>query len=284
MRLAVPRRGTGPGESKALNVLAFDIETVPDVEAGAAVHQLEGLDEEGVGKALLALRRQETGNDFLPLHLHRIVAIAVVLRSGDQLHIRSVGDAEATEAELLARFFDGLERYRPTLVTWNGGGFDLPVIQYRCMVHGVVAADYWRSDEDFRFNNYRNRYHERHTDLMDVLSGFQVRAAARLDSLAATLGLPGKIGMHGAEVWREHLAGNLDGIRSYCEVDALNTYMLYLRFEHIRGHLSARGFAEESQRVRDLLVASEANHWRDFLSQWRTKEEWCAAPKGSGGA
>ena len=264
-----------------MNVLAFDIETVPDVESGAALYGLEGLDEESMGKAGMELRRQETGNDFLALHLHRIVAIAVVLRTRDQLHVRSVGGTEAGEAEILTRFFEGLERYRPTLVTWNGGGFDLPVIHYRSMVHGVAAPDYWRSDDEFRYNNYRNRYHDRHTDLMDVLSGFQPRATVRLDSLAMMLGLPGKIGMQGADVWREYLSGDLEGIRAYCEVDALNTYLLYVRFEYIRGHLSASQFAEECRRVAHLLDSEETEHWREFLEQWRSKDAWCVVPHAS---
>lgn len=258
-----------------MNVLTFDIETVPDVDSGAEIYGLEGLDADDVGKALMQLRRQEVDTDFLPLHLHRVVAIAFVLRVESDLHIFSLGDLEADEGELLSRFFDGLSRYRPTLVTWNGGSFDLPVINYRSMLHGVAAPDYWRNTEDFRFNNYRNRYHERHTDLMDVLSGFQARAAVRLDALASALGLPGKLGMHGGDVWREHQKGNIGGIRAYCEVDALNTYLLFLRYQQIRGQLSAGSFAQECDRVRAELLSSEKLHWQSFLSHWRSQHAWC---------
>src|SRR5947208_7804359 len=70
----------------------------------------------------------------------------------------------------MRRFFEGIERYTPQLVSWNGGAFDLPVLQYRALMHGVGAARYWDwgdDDRDFRFNNYLARFHTRHLDLMD---------------------------------------------------------------------------------------------------------------------
>ena len=61
-----------------MNVLAFDIETVPDVEGVLVTLDLAGVNDEEVANALFALRRQENGSDFLRLHLHRIVAISVL--------------------------------------------------------------------------------------------------------------------------------------------------------------------------------------------------------------
>lgn len=261
-----------------MNLLAFDIETVPDVDNARSAYGLDGLDDEGVANALFQMRRQQTGSDFLKLHLHRVVAISVVLRTGDSVRVWSLGSADSPEEELLRRFFEGLERYSPTLVSWNGGGFDLPVLQYRSLVHGVQAPHYWESGDnarEFRFNNYRNRYHDRHTDLMDVLSMFQARATVPLEEIASTLGLPGKMGMHGGAVWGKFVANEHEAIRNYCETDALNTYLVHLRFELIRGNLTQRRFAEECALVRDTLTESGAPHWREFLEQWRTRDAWC---------
>src|SRR5690606_30685985 len=163
--------------------------------------------------------------DFLPLAQQRIVAVSIVLRSRDALHVYSLGAADAPERELVQRFFDGLDRYRPELVSWNGTGFDLPVLNYRALRHGVSAARYWDTgdgDREFRFNNYLGRYHWRHVDLMDVLAGYQHGGRASLEQMALLLGLPGKLGMSGDRVWGCYQRGELDAIRAYCETDALN--------------------------------------------------------------
>ncbi len=173
--------------------LVFDIETVPDVELGRRLYNLDGLADEQVARAMFAQNRAASGSDFLPHEQHRVVAIACALRTREQFRIWSLGDESASEAELIARFYDGVEKYTPTLVSWNGGGFDLPVLHYRALKAGVQAPRYWETgDEDttFRYNNYLSRYHWRHLDLMDVLSGHHARARASLADMAALLGLP----------------------------------------------------------------------------------------------
>jgi len=256
-----------------MNLFVFDIETVPDVENGRRLHQLEGLSDKEVADVMFHLRRQETGgSDFLRLHLQRIVAISVVFRGRDAIKVWTLGEPDAPEAELIQRFYEGIERYTPTLVSWNGGGFDLPVLHYRALLHGVTARRYWENgseDQSFRWNNYLSRYHERHTDLMDVLAGFQPRANAPLDEIATLLGFPGKLGMSGAKVWDCYLAGGIEDIRNYCETDVLNTYLVYLRYELMRGRLDGKGYAAELQRVRDGLAHEDKPHFNEFLAAWK---------------
>jgi predicted PolB exonuclease-like 3'-5' exonuclease len=227
------------------NLFVFDIETIPDVAGGRRLYGLDDLDDGNAAAAMFHIRSQEAGgSEFLRHHLHRIVAISVVLRTADRFKVWSLGEVEATEEELLRRFFDGVDRFTPVLVSWNGSGFDLPVIQYL------------------------SRYHERHTDLMDVLSGYQPRAVARLDEIATLLGLPGKMGMSGEKVWESYQAGNIVGIRNYCETDVLNTYLVYLRFELIRGHLTEADYARECRRVREELAIGDKPHLHEFLQAW----------------
>lgn len=256
-----------------MNVFVFDIETVPDVENARRIHDLEGLSDKHVADIMFQKQREQSGSEFLRHHLHRVVAIAVVLRSGDRFKVWSLGDVDADEKELIQRFFDGIERYSPTLVSWNGGGFDLPVLHYRSLLHGLAAPRYWETGEDetsFRYNNYLNRFHYRHTDLMDVLSGYQARASARLDDLATLMGFPGKLGMDGSKVWDCYRDGDLRSIRNYCETDALNTYLLYLRFELIRGRLTPSGYESECDRVREELSNADQPHFAQFLQAWST--------------
>lgn len=254
-----------------MTLFVFDIETVPDVAAGRKLYGLSGLSDADVAEAMFQLRRQKTGNDFLPHHLQRIVAISAVLRTRDQFKVWSLGTLESSEKELITRFYDGLERYTPTLVSWNGGGFDLPVLNYRTLATGVQAARFWDQGEDdpaFKWNNYISRYHARHTDLMDLLAMYTGRANAPLDEMASLCGFPGKMGMSGDKVWGAYLNGELGAIRDYCETDVLNTYLVYQRFELMRGHLSESAYAEDCALVRAALVAENKTHLNEFLQNW----------------
>jgi 3'-5' exonuclease len=254
-----------------MHCFSFDIETIPDVETGRRLWPFEGLSDGEVATAMAFMRQQATGSEFLPLHLQRIVAISVALRTGDTFRVWSLGDRESGEAELVQRFFDGIERYAPDLVSWNGSGFDLPVLQYRALKHGIQAPRYWETgdtDRDFRYNNYLSRFHWRHLDLMDVLSGFQSRGRASLDQVAVMLGFPGKLGMSGDKVWECWLDGGIDLIRNYCETDVLNTWLVYLRFEHMRGKLDAADLLREFALVRSAIGAMHAPHLDEFLAAW----------------
>ena len=256
-----------------MNVLAFDIETVPDVDSGRRILGLDGLGDTEVARIMRQRQQQASGTDLMRHHLNRVVAIAVVLRTGERLRVWSLGDTESTESELVVRFFDGIERYSPNLVSWNGSGFDLPVLHYRALLHGVTAPRYWESggdDQSFRWNNYLNRFHERHTDLMDVLAGHQPRAFAPLDEIATMLGFPGKLGMDGSGVWDAYAAGEIERIRAYCEIDALNTFLVYLRYELIRGRLVQAAYECERKLVLDSLGDDPRAHLADFLQAWES--------------
>jgi predicted PolB exonuclease-like 3'-5' exonuclease len=254
-----------------MHCFSFDIETIPDTEFGRRMWDLEGLSDEDVGTAMTFLRQQQTGSDFLPLHLHKVVAISVAFRSGDGFRVWSLGERDADEAEIIGRFFEGIERYSPELVSWNGSGFDLPVLHYRALRHGIQAPRYWETgdnDREFRYNNYLGRFHWRHVDLMDVLAGYQMRGRASLDQVATMLGFPGKLGMSGDKVWSRWLEGGIDEIRDYCETDVLNTYLVFLRFEFMRGHLDAAGLAREYEVVRSTLRSMDRPHLNEFLGAW----------------
>jgi hypothetical protein len=254
-------------------ILAFDIETVPDV---AGLRLLHGIDERvadhDVAEFAFRERRARTGSDFLPLHLQRVVAIACALRDEDSFRCWALGGADADEAELIGRFFEGIEKFTPQLVSWNGSGFDLPVLHYRSMVHGVAAPRYWEmgdEDKDFRYNNYLNRFHMRHVDLMDVLSLYQNRGQAPLDEMARLLGFPGKLGLDGSKVWDAYVSGGIESIRNYCATDAANTYLIFQRFQLIRGVCDEKRYRSEIDLVRDTLAKSAEPHWREFIDRWR---------------
>lgn len=252
--------------------LIFDIETIPDTNG---IRQLLDLhvdaSDDDVAKIAFHQRRQQTGTDFLPLHQQRVVAISCALREGDHFKVWTLGAPDEPEGQLIQRFFDGIEKYTPNLVSWNGGGFDLPVLHYRGMIHGVQAPRYWDmgdDDREFKWNNYISRYHMRHLDLMDLLAMFNARANAPLNAMAQLCGFPGKLGMDGSKVWDAFQAGEIEAIRNYCETDVVNTYLVYMRFQLMRGQLNAQTYAEEVSLVRTTLSSYSASHWQEFLAAW----------------
>ena len=253
------------------NVFAFDIETVPDVEFGRRLHGLDGLTDKQVGYVMQTRQREQTGSEFLSLEQQRIVAISIAMRARDGFKVWSLGEPDSGEEELVRRFFDGIERLSPTLVSWNGAGFDLPVLHYRALRHRVQAHRYWEmgdEDQSFRWNNYISRFHWRHVDLMDVLSGFQGRGRVGLDKMAQLLGFPGKLGMSGEQVWDAHLEGRAEDIRNYCETDVVNTYLIYLRFELMRGRLTHEEHDRELDVVREALRESPKAHLQEYAHAW----------------
>jgi len=253
-------------------ILVFDIETVPDIAGIRRVHDVPAeLADADVMAWYGNYRRAQSGSDFAPLYLQRVVAIGCVLRESTSLRVWSLGETSDPEPELIRRFFDGIERYTPQLVSWNGGAFDLPVLQYRALIHGVAAARYWDwgdDDRDFRFNNYLARFHTRHLDLMDVLAMYQPRAYAGLDAMARLAGFPGKLGVGGSAVAVAIAAGRLAEVRNYCECDVMNTYLLYLRFRLMRGEIDAGEYDTEIAVVRDKIAALGVPHWQAFRDAW----------------
>ena len=257
------------------NVLIFDIETVADVAAYRLLnHPSQELDDATLYRMMCSERLAETGSTFMRHHLHKIVAISVAMKTAQGLKIWSLGDEASSEYEIVQRFFQGIDKYAPTLVSWNGSGFDLPVLHYRALFHGINAQRYFEigdHDKDYKFNNYQNRYHWRHIDLMDVLSSYQARSVASLDEVAKLCGFPGKLGMDGSKVWDAYHVGRLKDIRDYCETDAANTYLMYMRFRMMSGALDADEYEVEIKRIKHYLAAQteEKQHWAEFVAAWR---------------
>jgi 3'-5' exonuclease len=252
--------------------LVFDIETIPDAQGIRALLDISNdISDEDVVNLALHQRRQQNGTEFLPLHLHKVCAISCALRQGDHFSIWTLGDEASSEKEMIQRFYDGIEKYTPQIISWNGSGFDLPVLTYRGLIHGVNASRYWdlgEDDKDFKWNNYISRYHMRHLDLMDLMALYGGRANAPLDDLAKLCGFPGKLGMDGSKVWEAYNTGKLKEIRDYCETDVANTHLVYLRFQHMRGHLTSEAYARELDLVRETLAGYQGEHWDAFLKAW----------------
>jgi len=229
------------------NVIVWDIETVPDLKGFAAANGHVGKSDDEV--------RAELGDKF-PKHIyHSIICIgALVARQEeggpwivDALGAPHVG--ERSEKELIASFVEKIAQLSPQLVTFNGTSFDLPVLRYRAMVHGVAAPG-------LSLRPYFNRYTEDAVDLCDVLSSFGSQAKATLHELCRVMGLPGKPdGMTGADVEKYFRDGHVREIAEYCESDVLNTYRVWLRYERFRGRLSQADFGASEANLVEFVRA-----------------------------
>ena len=219
-------------------------------------------------------RKDKGQSDFVPLHLQRILVISCVFRNAEGLRVHSFVDRDgSSEGKVIQTFFNTIEKHVPQLVSWNGGGFDLPVLNYRGLKHGVVADKYWDlgdDDREFKWNNYISRYHMRHLDLMDLLAMYQPRGAAPLDAMAKLCGFPGKLGMDGSQVYPQYLAGRLEDIRRYCETDVVNTYLLYCQYQKMRGGFTEAEYTQEIAFVKETLdtLAPAEPHWQEYLAAW----------------
>jgi 3'-5' exonuclease len=228
------------------NIVVWDLETVPDLKGFAVANGCAGKTDKEIRAAM---------GDKFPKHIyHSIVCIGALIAQQEEdwwkvgaLGAPHVGDR--SEKKLIAAFVDRIAELTPQLVTFNGNSFDLPVLRYRAMVHGVAAPGLFARP-------YFNRYKEDAVDLCDVLGSFTSQAKASLHEVCAVKGLPGKPeGMSGAEVERYYREGRIREIADYCESDVVNTYRLWLRYELFRGRLSYDAFQASELNLLDLLRA-----------------------------
>jgi predicted PolB exonuclease-like 3'-5' exonuclease len=256
-------------------VLVFDIESIPDVDGLRALRgaPADATDAQ-VYEAWLNERKDKGQSDFAPLHLQRVLVISVVFRNAEGLRVHSFVDRDGqSEGKVIQNFFHAIEKHVPQLVSWNGGGFDLPVLHYRGLRHGVEASKYWdmgEDDREYKWNNYISRYHMRHLDLMDLLAMYSPKNNAPLDALAKLCGFPGKLGMDGSQVYPQYLEGRLEDIRRYCETDVMNTYLVYCRFQKMRGGFTESEYEQEISFVKETLghLAPTESHWQEYLTAW----------------
>lgn len=264
-------------------LMVFDIETVPDSKIGVSnLIPHRELDEASIMEAMIQSHKQQQSingikypSGMLPLYMHKVVAISVLVRSKDKILVWSLGDEDSSEKEIISRFFTGIDKYSPELISWNGTGFDLPVLNHRALMHGIPSSKYWDQgvlDSNYKWNNYLNRYHQRHTDIMDMLAMHQPRANAPLNDIAVEIGAPGKMGLSGSMVMDMYKIGDIATIRNYCETDVLNTYLVYLAFSRIRNHNSEHSLEEEHLVLKDYLERENKPHFNEFLDSWNRNE------------
>ena len=218
--------------------LVFDIETRIDKSLLRAIYRPgDATDDEAAYESVRRELIDERGSDFLPISFHVPICI-VVGAIGDDLKLDRIDVLTAgsvSDRELAKQFWARVESVDGPLVSFNGRGFDLPVLELQALRHGIAAPRYFNER-----NGQRYRYSDRHYDLYDFLSNSGVhRIRGGLDLLCSLLGLPGKGAVRGRDVQSLWEAGRLDEIQRYCRRDVIQTYLLFLRVERMRGRITA---------------------------------------------
>lgn len=253
----------------------FDLETLPDLERGRLLLGVDANTSDAQVRVALGQRYaradQEWSEAFIKAPLHRIACIGALYAQRDDkrgaLTIARAGVGHIglrNERELVASFLESLgEMPAPQLIGFNSSSFDLPVLRYRAMAHGLSAAvihggngrDYWY------------RYGRDHIDLCDFISAFGASARPSLMELAALCGFPGKLqGIDGSRVEQMVAEGFIDDVATYCEADVLTTYFVFLRYLLIIGEVSEQAYFSSVKNA--LAVLEQRSEKRTLLQPY----------------
>lgn len=266
---------SGQERKSQVSYLIFDIETIAD---GDLVSKIRYPNEElSAADALARYRTQlieDTGKDVLPVTFMLPISVAVAKVDADyKLQDVAVLDSPKFRPHVIVRhFWQGWNGYgRPTLVSFNGRGYDLPVLELAAYRFGYPVPA-WFNVEARTYEQARNRYNaQAHLDLLDLLSNFgATRLSGGLNLLANLIGKPGKTGVDGSQVQGLYEAGEVVAINDYCRCDVLDTYFVFLRTRVLLGKLTI----DDEHRL-----VNEAKAWlqeqgetipayRTYLSHW----------------
>jgi 3'-5' exonuclease len=266
-------------------VWAFDLEWVPDPLAGRVLHSLpESLSDSQVLEEMWRAggASEDDPTPFLKTVVCRIVSIAVVER-----RVRAEGESptlnllslprdpknpdESREVALIGTFLEALGKHQPQLVGFNSRDSDLKILIQRGVVLGLRAADFARRPEKpWLGTDYFVRGSDWNVDLKEIVGGWG-KSVPSLHEIAVQSGIPGKLDVDGNDVAKLWLAGRLDEIVAYNEMDALTTYLVWLRLAHFAGHFTNAQYAEEQTRVRTLVdreISGGKTHLARYLEEW----------------
>lgn len=187
-------------------------------------------DVEAIVDPTLPTYTPKPGGDAFPAAPYWQVACIGMLSADSELRTTRIGVVKAAgEAAILRGFAGYVDDKQPDLVTFNGRGFDLPVITARCLRHGIPFERRFQRDVSYRYTT------DGHMDVADFLSDYGAGRAATLDVWSKLIGLPGKMDVAGADVATLIADGRIEDVETYCMTDVVSTWALALRTELVRG-------------------------------------------------
>jgi 3'-5' exonuclease len=270
----------------AVHYLVFDTESVADAELVAKLrYAKEGLSP---GEAVRRYRdelMEKYESDFIPYSFQMPIAV-VVGKVTAEFRLEDVvvlDDPQFRPHVITENFWRGWEKYhRPTLVSFNGRGFDLPLLELAAFRYGVSMPGWFQAAGKSSYDQPRNRFNiAAHIDLCELLTNFgSTRFNGGLNLAANILGKPGKMAVQGDMVQDMYDAGRLAEINDYCRCDVLDTYFVFLRTRVLLGQLALEAeqqlIAETKQWLESKADGSPAfrlylDHWGDWPNPWTTQ-------------
>jgi len=263
-------------------LFVFDIETIPDIDVVKNLcHVSENSSVDQLRDQLKEYHLDITDgkNDFPRQLFHQVACVSFVSADIERFggyeryhlqEIRSGGSISSDEHEIVNGLFRFLEKRKSRLISFNGRTFDLPVLKYRALKHSIDIG--WLYKDGDKWNSYTSRYStDWHCDLLDVLSDFGLSARIKLREVCAILDIPCKYDIDGSNVQSLYDKGMIGYIRNYCEIDAIITYIVYLRYAFISGRITKQSYKKS---IEDLIVyiekeRLERSHLGEFLDKWR---------------
>lgn len=265
------------------NVVVFDIEWVPDPMSGRRIYKLP---ETASDDEVLEVMWREGGatpedpRPYLKTVMCRIVSIAAVVRkrqhskvSLELVSLPGQHEGMQSEGKLIRQFLEAVGNLGAQLVGFNSLNADLPILFQRALVNRVTAPTFChRPEKPWEGADYFARYSDFNIDLKNEIGGFG-KGTPSLHELAASLGIPGKMGINGADVvdlWR---SGNFRKIVEYNQFDALSTYLVWLRTAYFSGRLTEDSFVHEERLLESLLhqeIAQGSKHLEQYLDAWKS--------------
>ncbi len=268
------------------NVWAFDAEWVPDPDAGRLLYDLPAdMPDREVFHEMWRVNgaTEEKPRPFLKYALSRVVSIAMVTRSQDQLGKVTLNlrvqprdpenPEDCSESVILSRFLESVGKRQPQLVGFNSTGSDLPIFIQRGIINGITAAGFCkRPDKPWEGYDYFSRASEWNVDLMSAI-GEWGKARPSLKEMAVLSGIPGKMeGFDGDSVAEAWLDGDIKRIAQYNQHDAVTTYLVWLRIAHFAGFFSDEQYRNEQDLVRSMLEektkSPENEHLAAYVQEW----------------
>lgn len=255
--------------------LLFDVESVAD---GDLIAKTRYPSIELSAESAIAKFRNEllstSGRDFIPFTYHLPIAVVVAKLRADfsLVEIVSLDAPEHRPHVITKHFWTGWEAYeQPTWVTFNGRGFDIPLMEHAAFRFGVSAPQ-WFNLMAKSFEQKRNRYNlQSHMDLHDVLTNFGATwYRGGLNLAASLIGKPGKMDVQGDMVYDLFLQGRIEEINEYCRCDVLDTYFVFLRCMVMMGRINLDQEGALVAAARELLEREASLHpaYQSYLDQW----------------
>lgn len=264
-----------PPVQPAVRYLVFDLETVAD---GQLVSRLRyGAEKLSAEEAVARYRgelMEKYESDFIPYTFQIPVSAAIAKVASDYRLIDLVvlDEPQFRPHVITEHFWRGWEKYnRPTLVSFNGRTFDIPVLELAAFRYGIALPG-WFDLKARSFEQPRNRYNvDAHFDLQELLTNFgSTRFTGGLNLAANLLGKPGKMDVQGYMVQDLYNAGKLAEINDYCRCDTLDTYFAFLRSRVLLGELTLDEEQGIIAQTRQWLTtrAGESPAYQSYLANW----------------